>query len=432
MSFSSDVPHVETGGNVVRFPGAANAARNSWRKIWRQAWDRSRSGLKNHGFTAAVIVLAGAGVSVGLWSFSAASIPRYTTVPVSRGPVARVVAATGTVNPVRTIVLGASVSGAIQNLACDYNDEVKAGQVCAKIDARPYQARLDQYSGQLLRDQAILEKDRADVARLRRHAAGNPFAQQQVKDQALVVNRDEGTVKLDQALVDGAKLDLGYTDIVAPVDGTVMSRNVNAGQPVAANSPALFLIAADPKHMAVDATTSQSNIGAVRQGDKATMAVEAFPDRVFSGTVSQVRRSPQSASNSATSAATYDAVVNVDNADLALKPGMTATTQIVVAQKNDVLRVPDQALRFAPSVAKVQSAAPAQDQLQKDQLQKDQSPKGQSQVWLLRGNEPVAVNVVIGLDDGNLTEIVQGELHPGDQVIVGENRPQTNNPQGAP
>jgi HlyD family secretion protein len=137
--------------------------------------------------------------------------------------------------------------------------------------------------------------------------------------------------------------------------------------------------------------------------------------------VSQVRRLPQSVPG----AAIYDAVVNVDNADLVLKPGMIAKTQIIVAQKSDVLRVPDQALRFAPSAAKAQSvtqaAAPA---------------KGQSQIWVLRGSEPVAVSVVTGLDDGNLTEIARGELNPGDQVIVAENRLQTNNSQsgssGAP
>jgi HlyD family secretion protein len=417
MSFTSDASPGETGGNVLKFPGPPNAARNGWQRIWQNG----RSSLKRHGFTVAVIAFAGAGISAGLWSFSAASVPRYATVPVTRGTMIRSVTATGTVNPARTIIVGASISGTIQNLACDYNDEVKAGQVCAKIDARPYQARLDQYSGQLLRDQAILEKDRADFARLRKHEVANPFPRQQVRDQALVVNRDEGTVKLDQALVDSAKLDLGYTDVVAPVDGMVMSRNVNPGQPVAPNSPALFLIVADPKHMAVDANTSQTDIGAVRQGDKATMTVEALPDRVFQGTVSQVRRSPQSAPG----VTTYDAVLNVDNPDLALKPGMTAATRIIVAQKNDVLRVPDQALRFAPSVAKAQSTA-----------QSTAPAKGQSQIWVLHGTEPVAVNVATGLDDGNLTEIAQGELHPGDQVVIGENRSQTNNPQagqsGAP
>ena len=417
MSFSSDASHSETGGNVLKFPRCPNTARNAWQKIWQ----RSRLNLKKHAFTFAVIALAGAGISAGLWSFSAAGVPRYATVPVTRGAMARSVTATGAVNPAQTIVVGVSISGMIQNFTCDYDDEVKAGQVCAKIDARPYQARLDQYSGQLLRDQAILEKDRVDLARLRKHAMRNPFTQQQVRDQVFVVNRDEGTAKLDQALVDGAKLDLGYTDIIAPVDGTVMSRNVNPGQSVGPNSPALFLIAADPKHVAVDANTSQTDIGAVRPGDKATMTVEALPDRIFQGTVSQVRREPQSVPG----AATYEAVVNIDNTDLALKPGMTAKTRIIVAQKSAVLRVPDQALRFAPSAAKVQSVTQAAA-----------LAKGQSQIWVLRGSEPVAVNVVIGLDDGNLTEIAQGELNPGDQVIVAENRPQTNNSQagssGAP
>jgi HlyD family secretion protein len=417
MSFSSDASHGQASGNILKFPRCPNTARNAWQRIWQS----SRSNLKKHGLTAAVITAAGAGISAGLWSFSAASVPRYTTMPVTRGAMVRSVTATGLVNPAQTIVVGASISGAIQSLTCDYGDEVKAGQVCAKIDARPYQARLDQYSGQLLRDQAILEKDRADLARLRKHAMGNRFTQQPVRDQTLVVSRDEGTTKLDQALVAGARLDLGYTDIVVPVDGTVMSRNANPGQPIGPNSPALFLVGVDPKHVAVDANASQIDIGAVRQGDKATTTVEGLPDRVFQGTVSQVRQLPQSVPG----AAIYDAVVNVDNFDLALKPGMTAKTQIIVAQKSDVLRVPDQALRFAPSVAKAQSVTQAAAPV-----------KGQSQIWVLRGSEPIAVNVVTGLDDGNLTEIAQGELNPGDQVIVAENRPQTNNSQagssGAP
>jgi HlyD family secretion protein len=405
MSFSSDVSEIEAGGNVVRFPGSADTVRYGWRMIWRQGWQKSLSGLKRHGFTAAAIALAAGGVTAGLWSFSAAGIPRYTTVPATRGTIARAVTAIGTINPAQTIVVSANISGTVQNLSCGYNTEVKAGQICAKIDPRPYQAVLDQYSGQLQRDQAILEKDRADLARLRKHAVGNPFVRQQAQDQAFVVSRDEGTVKLDQALVDEAKLNLGYTDIVAPADGTVVERNVSQGQPVAANSPALFLIAADPKHMEVDTTASQNDVGAIREGNKATMTVDALSNRVFQGVVSQVRRSPQSVQN----AVTYDAVVNIDNSDLALKPGMTASAQIVVEQTNDVLRVPDQALRFGPTGTKTQAAGtPA---------------NGQSRIWVLRGGAPVAVNVVAGLDDGNFTEIAQGELSPGDQVITGDNRP---------
>ncbi len=419
MSFSSDVSPGETGGNVVRFPGPASAARPGWRNIPQQAWRNVKSGLTKHGFTVTVIVLTAGGVGAGLWGFSMASVvARYATVPAARGTIARAVTATGTINPARTIVLGANIPGTVQALGCDYDSDVKAGQVCAKIDPRPYQAALDQYSGQLLRDQAILDKDRADLARLRRRAVGNPFMRQQVADQALVVSRDEGTVKLDHALVDSAKLNLGYTDIVAPADGTVLSRNVSQGQPVAANSSALFLIEPDPKHMEVDTSPSQSDIGAIRQGDKATMTIESLPERVFSGTVSQVRRSPQSLQ----SAASYDAVVTVDNPDLVLKPGMTAAARIVVEQRSDVLRVPDQALQFSPSPAK-SPVAPSSAA---------SALKVQSEIWVLRGSVPIAVNVVTGLDDGNFTEIAQGDLNPGDQVIVGENRPQANSQQSAP
>jgi len=424
MSLSSDASPREAGSNVLKFPGSTPAGRTGWLRLWQSARSSLRSSLNRHWFTITVIALATAGIGAALWSFAAASLPRYATVPAARGTIARIVAATGTVNPAQTIVVGASISGTVQNLACDYDSEVKAGQICAKIDPRPYQAVLDQYTGQLLRDQAILEKDRADLARLRRQLAANPLMRRQVTDQALIVSRDEGTVRLDQALVDSAKLNLGYTDIVAPADGTVLTRNVSQGQPVAANSVALFTIAADPKRMEVDVAQRQGDVGAVRRGDTATMAIEGIPDRVFHGTVSQVRRSAQTAQGAAP---TYDAVISIDNADLTLKPGMTAATQIVVDQKNDVLRVPDQALQFAPASAKAQSNS-------QNGSASAESPSSKNQVWVMRGNVPVAVAVAVvtGLDDGSFSEITGGDLRPGDQVIVGENRPQSGSQQGAP
>jgi HlyD family secretion protein len=415
MSLSSDASPSKAAGNVLKFPKSASPARGGWPTIWRPIWRRARSGLRSHGFTAGVVGLTTAGIAVGIWSFSAASTPRYTTVAAARGAVARAVTATGTVNPAQTVVVSAAVSGTVQSLNCGDDSEVKAGQVCAKIDPRPYQAQLDQYSAQLQRDQAILDKDRADLARIKRHAAENPFARAQIAEQSLVVSRDEGSVKLDLALLGSAKLNLGYTNIVAPVDGMVVARNVREGEPVAANAAALFVIAADPRHMEIDADPSQGDIGAVRRGNRAIMTVEGLPDRVFHGTVSRVRRLPGNRHG----AASYDAVVAVDNSDLILKPGMIASTQIIVDQRSDVLRVPDQALQFIPSAAKAESAA---------------GPvKEQPHVWVLRGNVPVAVDVATGLDDGKFTEVVQGELSPGDQVIVAENRPlaQTSS-SGAP
>ncbi len=260
---------------------------------------------------------------------------------------------------------------------------------------------LDQYSGQLLRDQAILGKDQADLARYQKLEALNSIARQQAEDQLYVVQQDEGTVKLDQGLVENAKLNLGYTSIVSPVDGTVVSRNVTQGQTVAASfqTPTLFLIATDLKKMEVDTNTSESDIGQIKQGDKATFTVDAYPQRVFKGTVTQVRQSPQTVQN----VVTYDVVIGVANQDLALMPGMTASTQIIVDERRDVLRVPDQALRYAPGGPA--PGAPA-----------NAAPR----VFVLRAGAPVAVPVTVGLDDGSFSEIVKGDLHPGDAVITAE------------
>jgi len=360
-----------------------------------------------------VVLLAAAG-GAWMWSTRATPSAHYTTAPITRGTIARSVTATGTVNPILTIIVGSYVSGVIQQLFCDFNTEVKAGQICAKIDPRPYQATLDQYAGQLLRDRAILGKDRLDLARYQKLAAQNSIALQQAEDQAYVVHQDEGTVKLDEGLVEGAKLNLEYTDIISPVDGTVVSRNVTQGQTVASSlqTPTLFLIGTDLKKMEVDTNVSESDVGGMKEGDKTSFTVDAYPNRVFQGTVAQVRLSPQTVQN----VVTYDAVINVDNSDLALMPGMTASTQIVVDQRNDVLRVPDQALRYMPGgLAGVGAGTPT---------------NGQPRVWVLRNGQPVEMPVVPGLDDGNFTEIVKGDLQPDDQVITAENRSQTGGSPG--
>jgi HlyD family secretion protein len=406
MSLSSDVSRGEAGGNVVKFPGAQSATSAGWRKVFLQTARSVWSGVKGHGTTLCAIALVVIVISLGLWSFSAASLPRYTTVPAARGAMVRAVTATGTVEPAQTVVVSAAVSGIVQNLSCGVDSEVKAGQVCAKLDPRPYQAVLDQYSAQLLRDRAILEKDRAELARLRRHAQGAPSAHSQIAEQDLVVSGDEATVKLDQALLQSARLNLGYTDIIAPADGTVTARKVSAGEAVAANASTLFVIAADPRHVDIDVDAVPNAGSTIQRGAVATITVEGLPNRVFHGVVNRVRRSPPSGQ----APPTYNAAITVDNTDLMLKPDMVASAQIIIEQRNDVLRVPDQALQFTPSAAKVQAGSAAGE--------------GRPQIWLLRGNAPVAVSVTTGLDDGKFTEIAQGEIEPGDQVIIGENKPQ--------
>ncbi len=384
------------------------AVKSTWRRI----------DVRNRWVVVALLALTVA-VGVAWWSMHRTAPVQYVSAPAGRGAITRAVTATGTVNPVLTIIVGTYVSGVIQNLYCDYNTQVRAYQVCAKIDPRPYQAIFDQYSGQLLRDQAVLDKDRTDLVRYQQLAAQNSIARQQAEDQTYVVNQDAATVKLDQALVEGAKLNLDYTDIISPVNGTVVSRSVTGGQTVAASfqTPTLFLIATDLKQMEVDTNTSEGDMGGIKEGDKATFTVDAFPQRVFQGAVSQVRQSPQTVQN----VVTYDVVVSVDNSDLALIPGMTAATQIIIDQRNDVLRVPNQALRYVPGGLSAVGAGGTRTPTNK-----------QPEVWVLRDGLPVAVTVVTGLSDDNFTEIVKGDLNPGDQVISAESRSKASAQSGLP
>jgi HlyD family secretion protein len=352
------------------------------------------------------------------WATHRAADVQYVTAPVSRGPITRVVTATGTVNPVLTIIVGSYVSGVIQELSCDYNTKVQKGQVCAKLDSRPYQSVVNQNQANLDVALAQLEKDRSVVRyttinfERNRQLATRSYVSQDTADTARsALEQARAQVALDQASIDlrkaelaAAAVNLGYTNIVSPVDGTVVSRNITVGQTVAATfqTPTLFLIASDLTKMQVDTNVSESDIGSVSVNDKAQFTVDAFPGRVFPGVVVQVRQSPQTVQN----VVTYDVVVAVANADLALKPGMTASTQIVTDARADVLRVPDQALRYAP-----QGAAAAM--------------AGAARIWLLRDGAPVEVAVQAGLDDDSMTELVSGEVKPDDLAITAEIRAAT-------
>jgi HlyD family secretion protein len=363
------------------------------------------------GLLAVLLALGIAGV---WWVFGANGTIQYTTAPVTRGSVTRTVTATGVVNPELTIIVGTYVSGVIQQLYCDYNTQVKKGQICAEIDPRPYQTIVDQAKANLAIAKAQLEKDKANLnyakasfdraARLIQTSAISQDAFDNAKsayEQAQAqITFDEATIQQRQAMLDAAQVNLDYTRIVSPVDGTVVSRNVTMGQTVAASfqTPTLFLIATDLTKMTVDTNVSESDIGNVEVRDKATFTVDAFARRVFRGTVSQVRQSPQTVQN----VVTYDVVVDVDNTDLALKPGMTATSRLIVDERIDVIRVPNQALRYTPGGL---AGARSRDQ---------------AQVWVQREQGPVPVPVVAGLQDDSFTEIVSGELKDGDQVIVAE------------
>jgi HlyD family secretion protein len=361
---------------------------------------------------ALLLVLAMA--AAGWWTFADRSTIHYVALPVAKGAVVRTVTATGTVNPELTIIVGTAVSGIIQELNCDYNTQVKKGQVCARIDPRPYQSVVDENRANLSVANAQLEKDKASLTYtqislgraatlVQTHAVSEDAydSARSTHEQALAqIKFDEATIQQRQASLDAAQVNLDYTKIVSPVDGTVVSRSVTIGQTVAASfqTPTMFLIATDLTRMQVDANVSESDIGGIRIENKATFTVDAYPKRTFEATVAQVRQSPQTVQN----VVTYDIVISVNNSDLTLMPGMTAASRIIVDQRADVIRVPNQALRYLPSVPAgiVQS--------------------GRAQVWVLRDGQPVPIPVVVGLDDDSFTEIVDGDLKSGDSIITAE------------
>jgi len=372
----------------------------------------------------AALILVAAGLGVW-WSVGSGTAVSYVTLPVTIGPIARSVSATGAVNPELTIIVGTYVSGVIQELSCDYNTQVKRGQICAKIDPRPYQSIVDQGKANLAVAKAQLEKDRAsliyaklNLGRLATLVPTNAVSKdaydsaQNVYDQAVAqITFDEATIRQRQAVLDAAQVNLDYTNIISPVDGTVVSRAVTMGQTVAASfqTPTLFLIATDLTKMQVDANVSESDIGGIKNGNKATFTVDAYPKRLFEGTVTQVRQSPQTVQN----VITYDVVVSADNSDLALKPGLTAATRIIVDQRSDVPRVPNQALRYIPTGTTLGQTK-------------------QPRVWVLRNGAPMPVQVTAGLDDDDFTEIVQGELKVNDSIIVAEQRNSSNGRASVP
>jgi HlyD family secretion protein len=282
-----------------------------------------------------LVTIVALGAAATWMKFGHGGAVPYVTVPVTRGAVTRAVTATGTVNPELTIIVGSYVSGVIKELYCDYNTEVKKGQVCAKIDPRPYETVVNQAKANLATGKAQLLKDRASLGyakialeRNERLVETHAVSQDAVDNARSAYEQGEAQVAFDQATIeqrqaelDSAQVNLDYTDIISPVDGTVVSRNVTMGQTVAASfqTPTLFLIASDLKKMEVDTNVSESDIGGLKEGNPATFTVDAFPKRTFTGKVSQVRQSPQTVQN----VVTFDVVVSADNSDLALKPGMT-------------------------------------------------------------------------------------------------------------
>ena len=371
--------------------------------------------MKPYAWIAVGTAVAASTGAAGWWTQTAS--PEFVTEAVTQGDVARAIVTTGTVNPVVTVQVGTYVSGPIQSISCDFNTQVEAGQLCAKIDPRPYQEILDQAKANLASGVAQLHKDEASLAyaktsyeRDRGLQADGVVSQDTLDsdrsayDQAAAqVRLDRATIDERQAALDAAQVNLDYTNIVSPVRGTVVSRNVDVGQTVAASfqTPTLFLIAQDLTQMQVDTNVAESDVGDARIGEKALFTVEAHPHETFEGRVVQVRRAPISVQN----VVTYDVVIGVSNPEQLLFPGMTANVRILVEERENALLVPAAALRFDPHRTGAGTGAPA-------------GGVEDRHVWVLRDGRPERVPVAVGLDDGTRVEITDGSLPAGTPVIV--------------
>jgi len=428
-----------------------------------------------------MLLLAAGAVAGGVLAYKRATRPAelvFRTAPVERGSVVARVTATGTLSAHVTVQVGAQVSGRLAEILVDFNSPVKKNQVIARLDPALFQAALAQARANAFQAQGTLSKSKATldnaVKLLERakslHTEGL-MSQQDLDTAAANVDVDKGDLESQKGNLEQARaqehqadINLAYCTIVSPIDGTVISRNVDVGQTVAASlsAPVLFTIAEDLHKMQVDTNVTEGDVGKLRDGMRASFVVDAYANERFNGVIQQIRNAATTVQN----VVTYDAVIEVENPELKLRPGMTANATIVYDRREKVLRVPNAALRFRPPPAlagsapapasaappaPADSAAPAPPA---DSAAPAAAPAGSGStwpaharggagdtpagaasgrphrmrgppgddsakvLWVMRGLAPVQVAVKAGLTDGSFTEIVSGDLKEGDAVVL--------------
>ena len=396
----------------------------------------------------AVVVVAAA---FGIWRWQADSGKpklQFETSKLEKGKIVAKVTASGTLSAIVTVQVGSQVSGRIAALYADFNSPVKKGQLIAKIDPPLFQASVDQARANLAASQGNLAKAKVQAVDARRqYQRQNELAARQLTAQADLdtaqanadvadaqVTAGEGTVAQTRAALQSAEVNLAYTNILSPTSGTVISRNVDVGQTVAASlqAPTIFVIAEDLAKMQVDTSVAEADVGRLKADMSASFTVDAYPGEIFRGRVRQIRNAPQTVQN----VVTYDAVIDVDNPELKLKPGMTANVTFVYAEKDDVLRMPNSALRFRPPPALLGdgkgggaggrpggSGAPGSTGGTGGQRpggaggRPGDAPERRT-IWTLNDDKPEAKKIKTGISDGSFTEVVEGDVKAGELVIT--------------
>lgn len=404
-----------------------------------------------------LVVIAGIVLGFALFNHNKNNSIAYKKEAVEKGDIEAVIVTSGALNPVTIVDVGSQVSGRISKLYADFNSHVKNGQVVAELDQSLFLTRVQQNEANHESAKASLEKAKVNLenAKKKYDRALNLF------DKELISYEEKETIetqyygaksdvqsakaKLEQAKsqLDSSKVDLAYTVIKSPIDGIVISRNINVGQTVAASfqAPVLFKIANDLSKMQVECSVDEADIGKVKDGQKVRFTVDAFPDENFSGRVTQVRYSPEIIQN----VVTYITIVEVDNPELKLRPGMTATVTVVVGEAKNVLRVPNSALRFTPSLTPEEMREIFENMRKemgggRDRAAQAGGPGGERQMINMRGtgqqgsrmrqfsrvwieDENVKFRPVLiktGMTDNSYTQVVWGNLKEGQEVITGE------------
>jgi HlyD family secretion protein len=368
---------------------------------------------------AAALAVSAAGAGFAGYKWTRPPVSPFRTAQVVRTDITERVSATGTLQPVVTSPVGAQVSGIVWKLHADFNSPVKAGQILVELDPALFQNAIAQAEAQLLQAQATVVSTRATangariawerMESLQLEGVGSMIdldaARATAAQTAALARSSVAQVAQARATLDRAKLDFQHSIIRSPVDGKVISRNIDVGQAVAATltAPTLFTIAQDLRHMQVHSAVDEADIGEVVPGQTATFTVDAFRDETFAAVVREVRNAPQTAQN----VVTYDVVLDVDNPDEKLRPGMTANVLILIVQKSQVVAVPNEALRFRPSSGPSASAAakpPPKD------------ARAGPAVYVPEGTIATRTPITLGVTDGTMTE-VEG-IEPGRKVIV--------------
>jgi HlyD family secretion protein len=347
----------------------------------------------------------------------------YQTATITRGPITQAVTATGTLNPVVNVQVGSQVSGNIAKLFVDFNSQVKAGQVVAQIDPALFQATVTQAEGDLANAQAALELAKVNAKRTQDLFAKKTSSEADVDQAMATLHQAEANVKIKQGALDKAKADLDHCTITSPIDGVVISRNVDVGQTVAASlqAPVIFAIANDLTKMQIDANVAEADVGVVKVDQNVDFTVDAFPMQTFQGKVVQVRNAPITVQN----VVTYDTVIGVSNPDLKLKPGMTANVSIIIAHKDDVLQIKNAALRYRPPDATpVETRRTSTSRAGRPgggRSGPGQEGRAERTVYVLPSgaSDLKPVQIKTGISDGIMTEVIEG-LKESDRVVTAE------------